>query len=236
MITIEVQGVGRIEAEHGMCVGRDGGWADLCLSHEGISRHHLEIRTTSEGYRVWDLGSFNGTSVGGVAVGLRGRALAAGDVIDVGGVVDLRVVEMSPPPLVTETVPAPGRWMLDVRLDGDRFVVTRQMGAERLRDSMPYQLGLSLSLLALFTRDGLGPVPDVDLRALVWRGDARGREAGDINRLLLRLRTWFRDRGVAPPLIRRVKGAATTELDAEGGVVQVHPDTWLYRFLDDTLA
>jgi len=232
MLTVEIPGRGPMEVEHALRVGREQQWADVVLSGEGVSRHHLEIRATSDGYRVWDLGSVNGTTVNGRPVGVHGRALRVGDVVSAGKHEAATVLQITPPPMAAETRPSPDRAVLHVQLDDDLFVVTLRRGAEQLRDTMPFQLGLALSLLVLFRRDGLGPVPDVDMRALVWRGDAHGRHSGDINRLLLRLRSWFRQRGVEPPAIERAKGSFRIVLEMPSPNVQVHPDGWLYRFLD----
>jgi hypothetical protein len=54
----------------------------VTLSDPQVSRHHAEVRPSEEGYRVFDLGSMNGTLVNGTRVGE--HALQDGDVIRVG--------------------------------------------------------------------------------------------------------------------------------------------------------
>jgi transcriptional regulator with PAS, ATPase and Fis domain len=56
---------------------------DVVLADEHVSRFHFEIRKTSEGYLLRDLGSLNGTRVGDVDV--KSCVLRSGAVISVGG-------------------------------------------------------------------------------------------------------------------------------------------------------
>ena len=55
----------------------------VSLSDPQVSRHHAEIRPDHIGYRLFDLGSMNGTLVNGTRV--NDHALRDGDVIIVGG-------------------------------------------------------------------------------------------------------------------------------------------------------
>jgi hypothetical protein len=234
MIVLDVQGRGRFEAEFGVRVGRHPTWSNLRLSHDAISRHHLEIRTDGRSYTVVDLGSSNGTAVNGSPLGASGRVLQLGDVIRLGDALDMTVLELAPAGEPLEpTVARSGTLHLRVELHGDRFLVEYRDEKRRVRDSMSHQLGLALSLLALYQRDGFGPVPDADFRAIVWRGDRKQREDGDINRLLLRLRKWFKDRDLEPPLIERPWSAAVTQLHLPAPSLAVEPDEWLRRFLDE---
>lgn len=233
MIVIEVQGERRVQAEHSIRVGRDADWANLQLDEELISRHHLEIRPDERGYRVFDLGSTNGSSVNGKAVGEAGLPLAVGDVVKAGGAVEMRVLSVdSPHTTEPETKLGATGARLTVELHVDVFVVKYEFQGRVVRDTMAYQLGLALSLLSQYQMDGLGPVPDVDLRSFVWRGDREQMQHGDINRLLLRLRKWFQQRGVEPPMIVRPKRAGSTRLDLPANAMTILPDGWLYRFLD----
>jgi two-component system, cell cycle response regulator len=65
-------------------LGRDAG-CDLVLDAEDVSRRHARVRAEGGGHRLEDLGSTNGTFVGGERVG--SRVLAAGDLIRLGSVV-----------------------------------------------------------------------------------------------------------------------------------------------------
>jgi len=234
MIVVEVPRKGPVEADYSLRIGRERAWADLILEYGGISRHHLEIRADGVGYRVLDMGSSNGTTVNGQAVGQGGRFLAEGDVIGLADEVELRVLSLTPAPHTEETRARDTLATLAVELEDTRFMVTyRPDPLQVVRDTISFQLGLALSVLALYRRDGLGPVPDADLRALVWRGDPVQQRSGDINRLLLRIRKWFRDRGSEPPPIERPKGSATTQLDARSLALAVRPDAWLYRYMDE---
>ncbi len=232
MIAIEVPWRGRVEAAHSLRIGREAAWADVVLDASGVSRCHLEIRADGSSYRLFDMGSSNGTTVNGKQVGPGGRVLAEGDVIGVGGETEVRVLAVSAPPPTERTRKRGALPELVVELEEDRFLVSWRTGpGSTTRDTMPFQLGLALSVLGLYQLDRLGPVPDSELRALVWRGDSAQQQTGDINRLLLRLRRWFRDRGCEPPPIVRPKGSHTTRLE-DALDVDLHPDGWLYRYLD----
>jgi pSer/pThr/pTyr-binding forkhead associated (FHA) protein len=234
MIAIDIPRRGRVEASYVLRMGREEAWADVRLEYAGISRHHLEIRADGEGYRLFDMGSSNGTTVNGKAVGQGGRFLVEGDVISVAGEVDLQVLEITPPPQAKRTRARDTLPNLAVELQDNVFMVSyRADGQTLVRDTMPFQLGLALSVLVLYQRDGLGPVSDTDMRSLVWRGDPKQQASGDINRLLLRMRKWFRDRGGDPPPIERRKGTFTTQLASRSLALVVKPDAWLYRFLDE---
>jgi diguanylate cyclase (GGDEF)-like protein len=65
-------------------LGRDAG-CDLVLDAEDVSRRHACVRSSGAGHEVEDLGSTNGTFVGGERV--TSRALAGGDLIRLGSVV-----------------------------------------------------------------------------------------------------------------------------------------------------
>jgi pSer/pThr/pTyr-binding forkhead associated (FHA) protein len=232
MIAIEVPWKGRVEVPYCLRVGREGAWADLVLDYRGVSRHHLEIRADGRGYRVFDMGSSNGTRVNGKLVSSSGRVLSAGDEIGLADEVAFEVISISPPPSTEKTKKRDTLPTLAIELERTLFMVTwRPEPARAVRDSMPFQLGLALSVLALFRIDGLGPVSDPELRAIVWRGDEAQMESGDLNRLLLRLRKWFRDRESEPPPIERPKGSGTTQL-AEGVDLELKPEGWLYPYLD----
>src|SRR2546423_12732573 len=43
---------------------------DLALSDPTVSKHHLEIAVAPDGYRISDLGSSNGTLLGGARLGV----------------------------------------------------------------------------------------------------------------------------------------------------------------------
>ena len=233
MIELELEDGARICADYSLRVGRAPSWADLVLDTDETSRHHLEIRAKGVGYTIWDLGSRNGTMVNGRVVGGSGRALQSGDAIQVGHGAHLRVVSITPPPdALAPTAAGPGSTSLHVELQDDHFVVEFVVEGRRIRDAMPFQLGLALSVLLYHRREGFGPVQDVDLRAIVWRGDAEQVEKGDINRLLLRLRQWFRDRQMEPPPIHRAKGLGTTQIEMPAACLALAPEGWLERYFD----
>jgi len=84
-----------VEAE--FSIGREG-VNQLCLNDLSVSRRHCLIKQEDEGYRLSDLGSFNGTFVNGLAV--KDRALEHGDRIGIGDSTFLFLVrdEEAPPP------------------------------------------------------------------------------------------------------------------------------------------
>lgn len=230
---LEIDGRDTVEVRNGLRIGRDRGWADLVLDHEFISRHHLELIPEEDSYRVWDLGSQNGTEVNGRRVGASGQLVGEGDVIKLGGRLDIRVLSsQARPSNAPTTVIGPQSIRLRVELHPQQFIVDYTIGERAIRDAIPHQLGLALSLLALYQRDRLGPVPDADLRALVWRGDPARQQTGDINRMFLRLRTWFRKRELEPPSILRPKRAGSSRLLLPAPSITIEPDGWLYQFLD----
>lgn len=233
MIILELRAGRTLEVEHSLRVGRDPAWSDLTLQGDQVSRYHLEIRSESSGYRVWDMGSRNGTTVNGKAVGPSGRLLTGGDHIGIGNTMELAVRSIvAPTTLPGTTVAGPASERLVIQLRDDHFVIEYTTRGQRLRDTIPFKLGLALSMLALHRRDGLGPVSDEDFRAIVWRGDSNQMVHGDINRILLRLREWFRDRGVDPPPIIRPRSTNNTRLDMRPTAADIQPEGWLYRYFD----
>ncbi len=233
MIRLRMQGKEPIEGEHGVRIGRESAWADVVLRAEQVSRHHLEIRYEGDGYRAQDVGSRNGTTVNGRPLGLHGTALRQGDVIVLGDAIELTVEHLSAYDRGARTTVAgsTSEW-LRIELHDDHFVVEQQRAGEHVRDTIPFQLGLALSLLALYQRDGFGPITDTEFRQVVWRGDPEQQVKGDINHLLHRLRRWFRKRDVEPPPVERPKNAASMRLQMPSSSVQIKPDAWLYRYLD----
>lgn len=232
MIVVRLEG-DEVAAQHGLRVGRDPEWADLVIDKSFVSRRHMEIIPDGPGYRVWDLGSQNGTSVNARGVGASGQALHPGDVITIGDVLELHISAMTPPPMeAATTVARPDSTQLKIELHPDLFVVDYQHKGVGIRDTIPYQLGLALSILAVYHRDRRGPVPDADLRSIVWRGDKKQQEHGDINRLWARLRQWFQQRGIEAPVIVRPKRAGSSRLLLPASSVTLDPEDWLYRFIE----
>ena len=74
-----------------LTIGRDES-QDVALSDdENVSSRHAELRSESDGLRLRDLGSKNGTTVNGVRIPPEGHLVVAGDLIGVGSTV-LQVV------------------------------------------------------------------------------------------------------------------------------------------------
>ena len=73
-----------------LLIGRDSG-AKIKLLDTEISRRHAELTETTDGYRVRDLGSVNGTFVNGRAV--QDALLRSGDRIQVGQTILVIVAE-----------------------------------------------------------------------------------------------------------------------------------------------
>lgn len=81
---------GRVVSIHGdlLVIGRSPD-VDLCVDDPGISRHHARIaRTKDGGFYVEDLGSTNGTMVGGERVGV--ARIESGDYLQIGATLVLR--------------------------------------------------------------------------------------------------------------------------------------------------
>lgn len=77
-----------------LLLGRSGGGAgaDVEIADGSVSRRHVELVATSDGWLVRDLGSVNGTAVGGTRLAPgESTGLAEGQVVRV-GTVELRVV------------------------------------------------------------------------------------------------------------------------------------------------
>ena len=233
MIELELQGK-TLRIKHSVRIGREPEWAELVLFSDRISRHHAEIRLDDGCYRVWDMGSQNGTRLNGKPVGNTGVPLAAGDVIQLGDVIDVRVVRIESVSTATATTSTgPDSEMLSIHLEDNQFIVHHVAGARIVRDTMPYQLGLALSVLAHYQLYKFGPVADVDLRAIVWRGDDKQMRYGDINRLLGRIRGWFRDRDISPPGLTRAPRSRTTRLEMPAASLRIKPDGWLEKYLEE---
>jgi pSer/pThr/pTyr-binding forkhead associated (FHA) protein len=233
MLVLRIRGQQLVEVEHGLRVGRDPVWANLALDRAFISRRHMEIVPEDAGYRLWDLGSQNGTRVNGDLVGDGGASLSEGDRIGIGDDLVIEVVSQHERRAsMPTTVCGRDARRLAVELRGDSFIVEYMARGRILRDNIPYQLGLALSVLVLYGCDRLGPVPDADLRAIVWRGDPKLQLDGDINRLLHRLRQWFDERTDSPPTVARPRRAGVTRLLMPASSMQVRPEGWLYRYLD----
>lgn len=66
-----------------LVVGRTSA-CDLFIDAPRASRRHCEIRATADGHEIVDLGSTNGTTLGGVPV-LEARPLKDGDPVDAAG-------------------------------------------------------------------------------------------------------------------------------------------------------
>lgn len=65
-----------------MVIGRDPGAGGVQLRDAAASRRHALVRSTDQGFAVFDFGSANGTTVDGVSI--TGRELHDGDVVTVG--------------------------------------------------------------------------------------------------------------------------------------------------------
>ncbi len=233
MLVLRIERQQIVEVEHGLRVGRDPVWADLPLERAFVSRRHMEIVPEEAGYRVWDLGSQNGTTVNGELVGDGGAGIAEGDQIGIGDELVIEVISQHERRAsMPTTVCGKDARRLLVELRGDSFIVEYMARGRIMRDNIPYQLGLALSVLALYGADRLGPVPDADLRAIVWRGDTKLQLSGDINRLLHRLRQWFDERTDSPPTVARPRRAGVTRILMPASTLKIRPEGWLYKFLD----
>ena len=115
---------------------------EVVLSVDGVSRRHAEVADDPAGPTIRDLGSRNGTFVGGRRVGEEPVRVVDGDRIVLGGAVELRLRD----PLATPFVPAVGRlrglWLdpdrADVWIDGrvlDPPLTTPQLDLLRLLDA-----------------------------------------------------------------------------------------------------
>ena len=69
-----------------MTIGRDMS-AGIVLGDSSVSSHHAAIERVQGGWRLTDLGSTNGTSVGGRPIGPGGAVLKGGEKIGLGAVV-----------------------------------------------------------------------------------------------------------------------------------------------------
>jgi hypothetical protein len=69
-----------------MTIGRDMS-AGIVLGDPSVSSHHAAIERVQGGWRLTDLGSTNGTSVGGRPIGPSGALLKGGEKISLGAVV-----------------------------------------------------------------------------------------------------------------------------------------------------
>ena len=72
---------------YGLTVGRYPALVDAVLSDDRVSRRHLRIVSTGQGFEVEDLNSSNGTVLNGrLLEPFKRHPLSAGDVVRVGGI------------------------------------------------------------------------------------------------------------------------------------------------------
>lgn len=64
---------------------RDGKALQIRIADDEVSRHHLSIQHSDDGWELRDVGSKNGTAINGVTV--TSTMLADGDVVEVGGAI-----------------------------------------------------------------------------------------------------------------------------------------------------
>lgn len=69
-----------------MVLGRDGE-SGIVLADGSVSGAHAQLERVANGWRIFDLGSTNGTLVNGRDVGARGASLKGGEQISIGSVV-----------------------------------------------------------------------------------------------------------------------------------------------------
>jgi hypothetical protein len=88
--------------------------ADVVVLDVDLSRHHVAFERDHDGVRVVDLGSKNGTRVGGEPVPAEGRQLRAGDTIACGATrlvfhdpADEYLAALDPPPPIPSPPPIP---------------------------------------------------------------------------------------------------------------------------------
>lgn len=86
-----------------MTIGRDP-MSEITINDPEVSRRHASLSATSTGYEIQDLGSTNGTFVDGIRLGGEPVALQAGQVITIGGGVELVYEAVSEVDAQAETV------------------------------------------------------------------------------------------------------------------------------------
>ena len=84
---------------------------DVVIEDDVVSRRHLVVKRTAQGFVIEDLGSRNGLTMAGSKV--QRRVLQEGDTLDIGGVITLRFTQAPP------EAEAPGGGELDIQGDTD---------------------------------------------------------------------------------------------------------------------
>jgi diguanylate cyclase (GGDEF)-like protein len=167
-------GVGRMVKIEGTCVIGRASDADICVTDDGVSRRHAEIRFSSDGtVQLADLGSRNGTFRNGER--LSGNAfLQDGDKIQVGGTA---ILKFSYQDAIDEELQR--NLYESATRDGLTRLYNKKYLTDALRKEYSYasRHGVALSLVLL----------DVDHFKVV--NDKHGHPAGDF--VLARLATIF---------------------------------------------
>lgn len=176
-------------------IGR-GGRATIVLNIPAVSRHHIELTARPHGWFIADLGSRNGTFLGGEALGSEPVQLHDGDLVVLAGSATLRFRD----PLATPIAPAIGRlsgvW-IDPKTDAV-WVDARQVE--------PPLSGRQLRLLkCLFDADG-AIVARLDAVDAVWDdANADGVTDDALAALLKRLKKRLADFEIGDPWIEIIR-------------------------------
>jgi len=159
---------------------------DVVLPEREVSRHHARIERDTVGYVLRDLGSRNGTSVNGEAVGNLPSRLRAGDEIELAGALRISVVAGEATlPLASGDID-----IGDFESYGEHLQVdpsTRQVCLGRNILDPPLSPAQFVFLMRLITARG-GVVTREEAVAAVWPDAAGGVTDQALDALVYRLR------------------------------------------------
>lgn len=180
--------------------------AGILIDNEFVSGSHAEILFTKNGYSIRDLGSKNGTFLGGQIVGDRPVALRHGATIELGRSVVVLTFQLSD----ATTTQTSNHLGLDIRPTGSLWLEIRPEAHSVLVDGKAIETTLSPKAFALlsllFERAGTA-CSWADISATVWpeRGGAPV-SPGEVAQQVRQIRQRINPDGNRPDPISSVQG------------------------------
>lgn len=193
---------------------------DVVVDHPRISGRHAAIAWDGEGWRIRDLGSRNGTSVGRRRL-RQPRRLREGDVVRLAGESRWRVERLYPPAddvtlIRTATAGGSGRetgLLLVLGLQGSDGGVLRVLHPGGEWTAHPGQRLVLLHTLAVSCGEWM---PDEVIALRLWgRLGMQQRDPSALHKLIHDTRAMFREQGIEPWFLQKRGGRTRLALSPE---------------------